>query len=112
VGQRFASRGIVPVDVRSSAWCRCIDTARLAFGEHTVWPALNSFFQSSGGPQQTRQVLQALSVLRQPGVVVLVTHQVNITALTGEAPAMGELFLTQSPQPGDQRLTIRARLAP
>jgi broad specificity phosphatase PhoE len=112
VGQLFASQGVVAGEVRSSAWCRCTETARLAFGEHTVWPALNSFFQSSDGPRQTRQVLEELTALRRPGVLVLVTHQVNITALTGEVLAMGELFLTRRPAPGDQRLTVRARLSP
>jgi phosphohistidine phosphatase SixA len=112
VGQLFASQGVVPAEVRSSAWCRCTDTARLAFGEHAVWPALNSFFQSTDGPKQTRQVLDELSTLRRPGILVLVTHQVNITALTGEVPAMGELFLARRPAPGDQRLTVRARLSP
>lgn len=112
VGQLFASQGVVPAEVRSSAWCRCTDTARLAFGTHTVWPALNSFFQSSDGPQQTRQVLDELAALRVPGTTVLITHQVNITALTGETLAMGELFLARRPATGDQRLTVRARLSP
>ena len=31
-----------PEAVFSSQWCRCQDTARLAFGQFTDWPPLNS----------------------------------------------------------------------
>jgi broad specificity phosphatase PhoE len=95
VGEAFRREGIALAAVRSSAWCRCTDTARLAFGRHTVWPAINSFFQGQGdGDAQTREVLQAARPAR-PANWMLVTHQVNITALTGEHLAMGELFATR-----------------
>ena len=111
VGQAFAAQGIAPPTVRSSAWCRCTETAQLAFGAHSVWPAINSFFQGDAGPAQTREVLQALATHRAPGNLVLVTHQVNISALTGEFLAMGELFLTRPPAT-DGRLKVLARLRP
>ena len=66
----------------------------------------------TGGRERTRQVLDELAALRVPGTTVLITHQVNITALTGETLAMGELFLARRPAPGGQRLTVRARLSP
>jgi broad specificity phosphatase PhoE len=44
IGQWFKSRGLQPSAVQSSAWCRCKDTADLAFDRHRAWPALNSFF--------------------------------------------------------------------
>ena len=56
-------------------------------------------------------MLQALNSHRGPGNLVLVTHQVNISALTGEFLAMGELFLTRPPATGD-RLVVLARLVP
>lgn len=111
IGQAFAAQGIAPPTVRSSAWCRCTDTARLAFGPHTVWPALNSFFQGDAGPAQTREVLQTLTRHRAPGNLVLVTHQVNISALTGEYPAMGELFLARPPTAAET-LKVLARWRP
>ncbi len=94
--------------VRSSAWCRCTDTADLAFGRHQVWPAINSFFRNNSGEAQTREVLKAVPSVRSPENWMLVTHQVNISALTGEFPAMGELFVTR-PTGGD-RLSVMARL--
>ena len=96
--------------MRSSAWCRCVDTAQLAFGRHAVWPAINSFFQGQGdGDAQTREVLDAVAALRAPVNWVLVTHQVNISALTGEYPAMGELFVTRHDPASPGRLKLLAR---
>lgn len=109
VGEAFQRQDIALASVRSSAWCRCTDTARLAFGRYTVWPPINSFFQGQGdGDGMTREVLEAVSSLRAPFNWVLVTHQVNITALTGEVPAMGELFLAQ-PDLAGGRLRLLAR---
>ncbi|MCW5653473.1 histidine phosphatase family protein [Hydrogenophaga sp.] len=95
--------------VRSSAWCRCVDTAMLAFGQSTAWPPINSFFGSDGRERQTREVQAALSGWMAPRNLALVTHQVNITALTGETPAMGEIFLVR-PGPTN-RLRVLAREA-
>ena len=45
-------------------------------------------------------MLAAARGWRGPGPLVLVTHQVNISALTGEGPAMGEAFILSFPQFG------------
>lgn len=110
VGEAFRREDIAIASVRSSAWCRCTDTARLAFGRYAVWPAINSFFQGQGnGDAQTREVLTTVSGLRAPVNWVLVTHQVNITALTGESLAMGELFVTRPDAAAPGRLKLLAR---
>lgn len=106
-GEAFTRQGIVLSQVRSSAWCRCTDTADLAFGRHQIWPAINSFFRDSGGDAQTREVLQGVQSLRRPDNWMLVTHQVNISALTGEYPSMGEMFVTRPT--GGERLRVMAR---
>jgi phosphohistidine phosphatase SixA len=94
IGQWFRDRDLRPRAVRSSAWCRCRDTADLAFGRHILWPALNSFFaQRAGQAAQTEQLRGALQHLAQGQFEVWVTHQVNATALTGEGLAMGEGLL-------------------
>lgn len=108
IGQAFAHAGLRPGEVRSSAWCRCIDTATLAFGAHRLWEPLNSFFEDrTAQTAQTQAVLSAARTWRGPGPLVLVTHQVNVTALTGEYLAMGELLATR--MAGD-RLQVQARL--
>jgi broad specificity phosphatase PhoE len=109
VGAAFQREGIRLDEVRSSAWCRCVDTAELAFGSHSVWSPINSFFQQNSGEQQTREVLKALRPFKAPRNLVLVTHQVNISALTGSFTAMGEILLTRPGQLVDGRLRVLAR---
>lgn len=110
VGEAFRRQGIAIATVRSSAWCRCTDTAQLAFGRYALWPALNSFFQGQGDADaQTREVLETVAALRAPVNWVLVTHQVNISALTGEYPSMGELFLARPDAATPERLRVLAR---
>lgn len=97
IGQWFTTRGLQPSAVRSSAWCRCQDTAKLAFGRHEVWPALNSFFDGQGSETvQTAQLRAALGRLRAGRFDVWVTHQVNMSALTGQGMAMGEGLLVNA----------------
>lgn len=101
----------VKVDqVRSSAWCRCVDTAMLAFKQNTVWAPLNSFFGTGERERQTREVLDAVQGWQAPRNLALVTHQVNITALTGQSPAMGEILLTRPAKEGSgTQLRVLAR---
>lgn len=111
LGERFRAERVELAEVRSSAWCRCVDTAHLAFGRHTVWPPLNSFFQVGDRAAQTRAVLQAVADLKAPANWMLVTHQVNMTALTGEFPASGEVFVTRFDPRQPERLRLLARQA-
>ena len=103
----------VKVDqVRSSAWCRCVDTAMLAFKQNTVWPPINSFFGNGDRDTQTRTVLDAVQGWQAPRNLVLVTHQVNITSLTGQNVAMGVILLTRPAKEGSgTQLRVLARQA-
>ena len=94
IGQWFAQRGLKPQAVRSSPWCRCQDTARLAFGTAEVWPALGSPVgvspdETAARAAQWRQALQAAS-RRRRGFEVWVTHQFVMSAMAGRAAASGE----------------------
>ncbi len=85
----------------ASPWCRTLDTARWAFPDTPVQvqAMLGSFFQRrEQEASQTAATRAALQRWQGPGVLVLVTHQVNITALTGVVPAQGEgVVLRPSP---------------
>ncbi|MDP2714348.1 histidine phosphatase family protein [Rheinheimera sp.] len=98
------------ITIYSSQWCRCLDTARLMNSAGPVaLPALNSFFAGRGdGDKQTQAlVLQFASAqLAQPAV--LVSHQVNFTALTGIFPRSGEAVIVALPL--TQPATVLARL--
>jgi phosphohistidine phosphatase SixA len=92
IGAAFRAQKVMVARVWSSQWCRARDTARLAFpGRQRDAPAFNSFFaDTESRERQTRDALLAFALWKSPGVLVVVTHQVNITALTGVIPAMGE----------------------
>lgn len=107
IGADFRRRGIVPPEVLTSRWCRCQDTARLAFGTATPWPTLDSFFgEPERSDAQTSAVRQRIAGFRGGGTLILVTHQVNITALTGLVPAPGELVIV-TPTPDGGRVLGR-----
>jgi len=86
IGQWLRDHGIKNAKVFSSQWCRCMDTASLmGMGEVTPLPALNSFFES---PQDREPNLSALRKFIQneskPGeLIIMVTHQVTISGITG-----------------------------
>ncbi len=95
-GDLFRSKGIATASVFTSAWCRCQDTASgLKLGDPVVLPALNSFFRQGSG-QRDEQTAQLKAWLRDgvpDGPVVMVTHQVNISALTGNYASSGEMVV-------------------
>ncbi len=97
IGARLRASKLTLAGVFSSQWCRCLETARLlGLGPVTELPALNSFFrQSQYRERQTRDLRDWLAAhaLRHPPV--LVTHQVNITALTGVYPSSGEMVIVK-----------------
>lgn len=112
VGERFRAEQVFLDSVRSSAWCRCVDTAQEAFGRHEVWAPINSFFEDrSTAEAQTAQVIAGLRQRPARHNWMLVTHQVNVSALTGSFTAMGEILLTR-PGPDATRLEVLARWRP
>ena len=111
IGQAFASRNIPVRDVLSSRWCRCIDTAQLAFGRSKPVAMLDSMFDepASARRQKADAVLAFAAGHTKPGNLVLVTHAQNIQALTGLSPAPGELIVVRLGKPDE--FTVIGRLA-
>lgn len=98
IGAAFRAEGLGALPVWSSQWCRCLETARLlGLGPVEALPALNSFFQASGEQAAATAALRRWIADRAPrGAALLVTHQVNITALTGLYPASGEVAVLRA----------------
>lgn len=92
IGNAFRQRNIPVTTVWSSQWCRTRDTADRAFpGLRIDQPAFNSFFANySRESPQTQAALDLLALWKGQDVLVVFTHQVNITALTGIVPESGE----------------------
>jgi phosphohistidine phosphatase SixA len=96
IGEAFRQRQIKVEQVLSSRWCRCLETARLLnLGPVKPYPVLDSFFRNRDqGPQQTRELMRFVS--EKPSgssIIVMVSHQVNITGLTGVFPRSGEIVV-------------------
>ncbi len=92
LGARLRAAGIRSAKVYSSQWCRCLETARLlGLGEVKPLPALNSFFDRPDERARSLAAVEAfLSRLpRDGGPVVLVTHQVTISAITDRGVGSG-----------------------
>jgi len=102
ISARFRKNGIETARIFSSQWCRCLETARLiGLGPVTELPILNSFFQRPKRRNRQTQTLEEwLASQDLDGPIVLVTHQVNITALTGVYPASGELVVIRQSENG------------
>lgn len=103
-GSWLITHGLRPERVRSSQWCRCLDTATAAFDgaiQVEPWSALNSFFQGHGNRDAQLAAARAEVARTRAGLEVWVTHQVVISSLTGTSVAMGE-FLVVKAKPGGQ----------
>ena len=94
IGRLFRANEIDTAILHSSQWCRCLETSRLLnLGKVAQLPALNSFFENPDRERtQTEALLKWLrsAPLKKP--TVLVSHQVNIAALTGVSPESGEII--------------------
>ena len=94
IGEEFRRRGIPVERVLSSPWCRCLETARLAFGRAEASQPLSNLF----GRHEKRdaQVLEMRKLMANPqkgGNLILVSHGSTILALTGVSPATGEMVV-------------------
>jgi phosphohistidine phosphatase SixA len=92
IGAAFGARRIAVGRVLTSRWCRTRETAEIAFpGQAGDEPAFDSIFQARDRAEaQTKAARDILARWRGPGALVVVTHQVNIAALTGVSPGSGE----------------------
>lgn len=111
IGAEFHRRGIPVAEVLSSRWCRCVDTANVAFGKVRTATMLDSMFNDPerSDEEKLRELYAYLA--RRPasaGNLVLVTHAQNISALTGESVASGEILVVRLDGPRKLKLLHRA----
>lgn len=112
LGEWFRTRGLEPVAVRSSPWCRCIDTAQLAFGRHEVWDALSSPRMAEPATRERRQLAlrERLAAVPAGRFEVWVTHQFVLNDLTGNSTSSAEGLLLKAAADG-ARAQVLARLS-
>lgn len=112
LGERLRAAGLAPAAVRSSPWCRCLETAQLAFGRAEPWAALGSprGGVEATGPEPLAALRQAVvAAARQKGrFEAWVTHMFVLSALLDTHADSGEgLVLAPGPQ---GELKVLARL--
>ena len=93
IGKQLKKNSIQFNKIYSSQWCRCYQTATLLdLGKVHEFAGLNSIFQNFVSRKETLQKLeQKLSEISLNKLVIFVTHQVNIQAITKKNVASGEM---------------------
>ena len=110
IGEAFRARNIPVTKVLSSQWCRCLETAELMdVAPVEPFPPLNSFFRDrTTAEAQTAQIEDYIADNEaSSGVIVMVTHQVNITALSDVFPQSGSAVVMQW---NDRQLDVLGQL--
>jgi phosphohistidine phosphatase SixA len=110
IGRAFKRERVRVGAVHASQWCRAMETARLLdLGVESPLPALNSFYDDRARAPYFVARLKSIVSRRFAGpAIVYVTHQVNITGLTGIVPQTGEMVVIR-PE-GDGRFAVLGRL--
>jgi phosphohistidine phosphatase SixA len=108
LGALFREKKVQVGAVLTSQWCRTRETARLAFGEQLPRdePVFNSFFSQSPAQRdaQTARARDLIARWKGPGTLVVVTHQVNITALTGIGAASAQGVVLRANGAGEPKV--------
>lgn len=108
VGERLRHERVRIERVYTSPWCRCRETATLAFGRAEDWAPLSSFFdlpdREAEYNESVRKRILGLGRRSARGNVVMVTHNVNIAALTRHSVAPGEIVVVR----GEGCCTVRS----
>lgn len=111
IGKRFRENGIHKAEVYSSRWCRCLETAALLdLGPVRELEILNSFFRRFENREKQTAALKSWigeKEIRTP--LILVTHQVNITAFTQIFPASGEMVVVR--KDGQDKFAVLGTMA-
>jgi broad specificity phosphatase PhoE len=99
VGARLAAERVPIGRVYSSPWCRCRDTAIAAFGRAEDWAPLSSIFdfpdREADYSARVRKRIGTYGFRHPGGNVVMVTHNVNIAALTRHSVAPAEMVIVR-----------------
>lgn len=94
IGLAFRARGVVVDRVLTSPWCRCVETARLAFGAAEIAPALSNLYgRAENRDRQVSEMQAIVGEWRSGGNLVLVSHGATILALTGVSLDAGEMVV-------------------
>ena len=97
IGKFFIENKIKIYQVLSSEWCRCKETAGIAFKDFSIKSFLNSFYSSKYAKNKDNQV-EALNdyvkKFKSNKNLILVTHYVLISEVLNYSPSSGEIVVS------------------
>ena len=99
IGKFFKENDIKFTKVLSSEWCRCKDTAKIAFGNYETKNFLNSFYDKRFSKNKDKQILDFQKFIKNwdySGNLVLVTHYVVISEILNKTTSSGEIIITNN----------------
>ena len=97
IGEFFIRNKIEIDKVLSSEWCRCKETAKIAFKDYTTKNFLNSFFSLKFQKNKKSQIKNLNNYLKRwnnDKNLILVTHYVVILEMLNYAPSSGEIVVS------------------
>ena len=97
IGIIFRENKIEIDEVYSSEWCRCKETASIAFKEYETKSFLNSFFSAKFANNRKKQIIdfdKFISTWDKDQNLVFVTHYVVISEILNYAPSSGEIVIS------------------
>ena len=97
IGEFFKKNEIKIDKVLSSEWCRCKETARIAFKNFSTNNFLNSFYSSKYAKNKDKQIKMLNNYIKKfksDKNLILVTHYVLISEVLNYAPSSGEIVVS------------------
>ena len=95
IGNFFSKYNINIKKVYSSEWCRCKETASIAFNKFETKKFLNSFYSSQFAKNRKKQVKEFESFIKnwdKKENLIFVTHYVFISEILNYTPKSGEII--------------------
>ena len=97
IGEFFKKNKIKIDKVLSSEWCRCKETAEIAFKDFSTNSFLNSFYSSKFAKNKEKQIKMLNNYVKKftsDKNLILVTHYVLISEVLDYAPSSGEIVVS------------------
>ena len=97
IGDFFRKNKIKIDKVLSSEWCRCKETAKIAFEDFSTISFLNSFYSPKYAKNKHKQIEALKSFIKEfesKENLIFVTHYVLISEVLNYAPSSGEIVVS------------------
>ena len=97
IGEFLRKNKIEIEKVLSSEWCRCKDTAKIAFKNFETFDALNSFYDERFAANKTKQIKDLKKYINNWSSnknLVLITHFVVISSILNTGSSSGEIIIS------------------